>query len=62
MLGVKDLDRKILLELDDRSLFRACQIDTRYHKICNDDNFWRIRYIQKFGKRALTPNIYFIDY
>ena len=53
MLGVKDLDRKILLELDDRSLFNACQIDTRYRKICNDDTFWRIRYIQRFGVRAL---------
>ena len=52
MLGVKDVDRKILLELDDRSLLNACQTDSRYAKLCSNDEFWRIRYIQQFGEHA----------
>ena len=52
MLGVKDVDRKILLELDDRSLLNTCQVDTRYRRLCNSDEFWRIRYIQQYGVEA----------
>ena len=52
MLGVKDVDRKILLELDDISLLNACQTDTGYAKLCRDDQFWRIRYTQQFGEHA----------
>jgi hypothetical protein len=52
MLGVGDVDKKILLMLDDRSLFNACQTDSRYSKICQDETFWRTRYIEKFGIEA----------
>lgn len=52
MIGVKDLDRKILLELDDRSLLKACQVDSRYRQLCSDEKFWQIRYIQQYGQDA----------
>ena len=52
MLGQRDVDRKILLKLDDRSLLNACKTDTRYAKLCRDDQFWRIRYTQQFGEHA----------
>ena len=46
---IKDLDLKILMELDDRSLFKACSTDTYTKRICDDENFWRNRFVNKFG-------------
>jgi hypothetical protein len=50
---VKDVDLKILSELEDRELFNVCFQRNKYiHYICKDENFWRKRFIQKYGNVA----------
>lgn len=46
--GVKDLDYKILNELDDKDLINACQTNKAADKICTDQNFWLNRIQIKF--------------
>jgi hypothetical protein len=51
--NIKDVDLKILSELDDKSLFRACRTNKYLFRICNaEPNFWRNRYIAKYGEMA----------
>jgi hypothetical protein len=47
--GVKDVDLLILMELDDESLFSACQANKDAARICRDENFWRKRFLRKYG-------------
>ena len=46
--GIKDVDRQILLNLNDKSLFSACKVDKYTMSLCNED-FWIDRFRQKFG-------------
>ena len=48
MLGIKDVDIKILNELPDEELVNMCQVNKEYNKICNNDNFWRNRILFKY--------------
>ena len=48
--GIKDVDRLILNELDDRSLLTICQTNKYFKNLCKDDEFWRRRYYSKFGQ------------
>jgi len=44
----KDLNYKILLELDDKDLVNFCQTSKRARNYCNDDSFWLQRIMFKF--------------
>ena len=47
--NIKDVDLKILSELDDRDLLNVCVIRNRYvEKLCNDENFWRARLVKNY--------------
>ena len=53
LTNIKDVDLKILSELDDKSLFRACSSNKYLFRICNaEPSFWRNRYIAKYGEVA----------
>ena len=43
LTGNKDVDRKILNELEDKDLVNACQINKKAHTLCNDQVFWMNR-------------------
>lgn len=56
---IKDVDLKILSELDDKDLFSFCKlnIENKYvYKLCNDENFWRQRTFTKFGRVKKNDN------
>lgn len=53
LLEIRELDRQILLELDDASLNQACQINQWLHQICQDDFFWRQRTLLRYGPEIL---------
>ena len=38
--GIRDIDMKILMDLEDEDLYYACQTDKRINDICNDEVFW----------------------
>ena len=48
LTGNKDVDRKILNELEDVDLVRACQVNKQADKICKDQVFWMNRLFQRF--------------
>lgn len=51
--NIKDVDLKILSELDDKSLFQACSVNRYLFRICNaEPSFWRNRYVKKYGEKA----------
>ncbi len=49
LTGNKDVDRKILNELDDKDLVKACQVNKQADSICNDQVFWMNRVFDRFG-------------
>lgn len=46
--GIKDLDYKILNELDDKDLVNFCLTNKRADEYCNDQNYWFNRIIYRF--------------
>lgn len=63
--GVKDVDLLILMQLDDKSLFRTCKVNKYVNELCKNEDFWRNRFQNKFGKSAKpedkTWRNYYID-
>lgn len=51
LTGIKDLDLKIMMELSDRDLINYCKTDRFARRICKDENFWRNRFVNKFGEK-----------
>ncbi len=49
LTGNKDVDRKILNELDDKDIVNVCQTNKKAYSLCNDQVFWMNRVFQKFG-------------
>lgn len=52
-VGIRELDQEILLNLDDKSLARACQIDKWTQSLCANPLFWRERTLRKYGSQIL---------
>ncbi len=52
--GIKDLDLKILMDVDDETLLNACSTNKELYRICNTDSFWRNRYIKQYGEHAAS--------
>ena len=49
LTGNKDVDRKILNELEDVDLMKACQVYKHAHSICKDQVFWMNRVFQRYN-------------
>ncbi len=49
LTGVADIDKEILLNLDDKDLDNVCSTNKRAEKICNDDQFWNLRIQRSYG-------------
>ena len=47
--GNKDVDRAILLKLDDVDLSNICQTDKYFKSLCSEESFWRTKTLQRFG-------------
>lgn len=58
--GIIDTDLIILSELEDRDLFSFCQnfeSKNKYiNKLCSNENFWRNRFVKKYGNAKKDPN------
>lgn len=52
MLTIRDTDLFILSKLDDKDLFSTCLVNKAANKLCNDENFWRNRFLSKYGEMA----------
>lgn len=52
------LDQALQLDLEDINNF--CQTDVKFNKlVCNNENFWRARYLQDYGKvDSVWKNLY----
>lgn len=48
--GHKDTDMLILLQLEDRELGPVCQANSYIRNICKDENFWKMRVVNKIKK------------
>ena len=51
---IRDVDLKILSELDDRSLLNSCATNKYVYNICKDENIWRNRFIKKYGEHVAS--------
>ena len=45
---IKDLNLHILESFDDKTLLSYCLVDKYANKLCNDEGFWRRRFLKKF--------------
>jgi len=52
LTGIKDLDLEILMNLPDRDLLNYCSTNKDIYNMCNNEMFWRKRYIKRFGDMA----------
>lgn len=48
MTGNKDTNLSILERLNDTDLANVCQVNREAKKLCNDENFWLKRTLNKF--------------
>ncbi len=49
LTGNKDVDRKILNNLEDKDLVKFCAVDKKANSLCNDQVFWMNRVFDRFG-------------
>ncbi len=49
LTGNKDVDRKILNNLEDKDLVKFCTVDKKANSLCNDQVFWMNRVFDRFG-------------
>ena len=49
---IKDVDLRILSELNDRDLLNVCVTNKYAHKICQDEHFWRNRLVSQYGDKV----------
>ena len=47
--NIKDLDREVLLQLDDRELNRLCQVNIWMRELCMEEDFWKKKWERRFG-------------
>lgn len=48
LTGIRDVDYKILNELDDKSLVNFCSVNKKADEYCDDQSFWLNRILIKF--------------
>lgn len=49
LTGIKDADFLVLMQLNDYELTQVCQVNRYVQKLCNDDQFWRNRFIKTYS-------------
>ena len=49
---IKDVDLRILSELEDRDLLNVCLTNKYANKICQDEHFWRNRLVSQYGDKV----------
>ena len=54
--GQKDVDFIILSKLNDRDLLSVCITDKYANRLCNNEDFWRNRFITKYGVDYIKYN------
>lgn len=54
--GLKDLDYKIMEELDIKSLLNFCRTDKYISGLCENDMFWKRRFEQRIGYGKYKPS------
>jgi hypothetical protein len=62
---IRDIDEKILLEMDDDNLEEVCLTSKYISSICKSDTFWINRILHYFGKESLSKkpeNLKWRDY
>jgi hypothetical protein len=52
----RDIDKKILDDLDDKSLLNFCKTSKYGEMLCQDETFWKRRFISKFGAADKNPD------
>lgn len=52
LTGIKDVDLMILDKLSDRDLLNFCITNKSNKKLCDNQDFWRNRFIKRFGDVA----------
>ena len=50
LTGNKDADFLILMQLNDYEIGKVCQVNKYVKSLCDDDNFWRNRFMKKYNK------------
>lgn len=56
-IGIPDLDREILLDVPDHSLFSLCQTNRALQQLCQDPEFWRLR-LRKYFPQVIPHEPY----
>ncbi|GAH55578.1 unnamed protein product, partial [marine sediment metagenome] len=54
-IGNKDVDYNIMMDLDDESLFNFCQTNQHIKSLCDNDDFWFRRTLNRYGKDVSKP-------
>lgn len=52
LTSIRDIDLKILSELNDRDLFQFCLVNKNANELCRNEHFWRNRFVNRFGSEA----------
>jgi len=68
---IKDIDLKIMADMDDRTLLEFCQTHRYSRELCNNELFWKKRLTKKYGifnknedrtwKQFYMKIIYYLD-
>jgi hypothetical protein len=56
LTGNKDVDYKIMENLNDTDLLSLCQTNKLAKELCNRDDFWHRRAVAKYGPNVSKPN------
>jgi hypothetical protein len=49
--GIREIDSQILLYLNDIDIYNICLASKYLKSLCDDDNFWKLRFIKVFDKK-----------
>ena len=52
--GLSDIDINILSNLNDKDLIKVCNINKYAASLCENDELWKIKIVNKFGEEALN--------
>ncbi len=55
--GIKDLDKELMLSMDDREFIQTCTLNKYFQNICRDDYLFKRR-LERFYPDVLKPEIY----
>jgi hypothetical protein len=49
LTGIRDVNLKILEDLNDEELFSFCLVNKEANKLCENETFWKNRFLKRFG-------------